>query len=76
MKLEYMTDEEVENEIARLRSSDAVKLAAREQRYKAGRRKTLYQLRWMNKHGEELLAQGYSLESSFLNDGNDSDEPC
>lgn len=77
MRVDSLTDYEVEAEIAELQRSDAVKLAEREARYKAGRRRRLYQLRWLKKHGEELMAQGYSLESSFLSGSEEEyDTPC
>ena len=57
-KLEFITDEEVAIEIKRLQETDAVKLAAKEQRIKYKKRQQLYQLRCMEKRGLELMAQG------------------
>lgn len=58
MAKDMLTDDEVELEIARLNESEAVKLARREQRYKYRRRQYLYQLRWYEKRGKELMAKG------------------
>lgn len=62
MAKEFLTDAEVELEIARLLESDTVKLAKAEQRLKYRRRQYLYQLRWMEKLGKELESQGKTLE--------------
>ena len=58
MAKEMMTDADVELEIARLKESEAVKLAQKERRYKYQRRQYLYTLRWYEKRGKELMAQG------------------
>jgi len=63
MAKDFLTDEEVEQEIERLKESEAVKLAQRERRYKYQRRQYLYTLRWYEKRGKELLAQGVTEES-------------
>ena len=57
-KTTFLTDEQVESEIARLTKTDAVKLARREQRVKYRRRQTLYTLRALEKRGKQLMAQG------------------
>lgn len=57
MTKKYLTDEEVEAEIARLNSSDAVKLARKEERAKNKRRRYLYHLRDLEKRGLALLAE-------------------
>jgi len=62
---DYLTDEEVELEIERLKESEAVKLAQRERRYKYQRRQYLYTLRWYEKRGQELIAQGVT-EDNFM----------
>jgi hypothetical protein len=59
----YLTDEQVEAEIARLTESPHVKLARRELRLKYKRRQRLYQLRSFEKRGKELEAQGITLET-------------
>ena len=45
MKRDFLTDEQVEMEIERLRNSERVKLANKEIRIKLRRRKYMYQLR-------------------------------
>lgn len=59
---EFLTDEQVEQEIARLSKSEAVKLARREQRIKMARRQRLYTLRSLEKRGKELERAGITLE--------------
>lgn len=51
MKRDYMTDEQVEQEIERLLESDHVKLSKHEQQVKNRRRQYMYQLRWHEKRG-------------------------
>ena len=58
MKREYLTDEQVEQEIKRLLASDNVKLSRHEQYVKYRRRQYMYRLRWHEKRGRELLATG------------------
>lgn len=62
MAKDLMTDADVELEIARLKESEAVKLAQKERQYKYRRRQYLYTLRWYEKRGKELLAQGLTPE--------------
>ena len=57
-----ITDQEVEQEIARLSQSPFVKLARREQQLKYKRRQRMYALRWLEKHGKELAAKGITME--------------
>ena len=54
----WLTDEAVEAEIARLQESDFVRLARKEVRLKYKRRQTLYQLRNLEKRGKELAKAG------------------
>ena len=54
----WLTDEAVEAEIARLQQSDFVKLARKEMRLKYKRRQALYQLRNLDKRGKELAKAG------------------
>lgn len=61
MAKDIMTDFDVDLEIERLKESEAVKLAQKEQAFKYRRRKYLYQLRWYEKRGKELMAQGFTL---------------
>lgn len=60
---DVMTDEQVEMEIERLNASEAVQIARREQRLKYKRRRYMYQLRWLEKHGKELMAAGVTNET-------------
>ena len=63
MKDEFLTDEQVEEEIARLTISKPVKLARKELRLKYKRRQALYQLRNLEKRGKELMESGITLEN-------------
>ena len=63
MARDFLTDEAVEREIARLSESPAVKLAKREMRLKYKRRQLLYNLRNLEKRGKELEASGITLEN-------------
>ena len=60
---DFMTDEQVEMEIARLNASEEVQLARKETSIKLRRRKYMYQLRYMEKRGEQLKKQGITLEN-------------
>ena len=57
----FLTDEQVESEIARLTKTDAVKLARREQRVKYRRRQVLYSLRALEKRGKQLMSQVFTM---------------
>lgn len=59
----WLTDEAVELEIAKLQQSDYVKLARKELRLKYKRRQTLYQLRNLDKRGKELAKAGITPEN-------------
>ena len=63
MPTNWLTDEAVEAEIARLQESDFVKLARKELRLKYKRRQTLYQLRNLDKRGKELAKAGITPEN-------------
>jgi predicted ArsR family transcriptional regulator len=63
MAKEYgLTDEQVEQEIERLRQSPLVALARREQRLRYKRRQFLYQLRDLEKKGLALERAGITME--------------
>ena len=62
MAREQLTDEQVEREIERLKESEFVKLAQREQRIKYRRRQRLYTLRFLEKTGRELAEAGITME--------------
>ena len=63
MPKDFLTDEQVELEIERLSESPAVMLAKQEQRIKYRRRQYMYQLRYFEKRGKELMAQGITLDT-------------
>lgn len=63
MAREFMTDEAVEEEIARLLASPLVKLAKREEAIRYRRRQYMYTLRSYEKKGKALAAQGVTLAS-------------
>ena len=60
---DFLTDEAVEREIARLTSTEEVKLARRELRLKYKRRQQLYTLRALEKRGRELAEAGITIEN-------------
>ena len=62
MAKEFLTDLEVEQEIERLLESNAVKVAKAEKQMLYRRRQYMYTLRWMEKRGKELLAQGKTVD--------------
>ena len=59
---DFLTDEQVEAQIAKLNASEAVALARHEQRLKYRRRQYLYQLRDLEKKGKALMAAGMTRE--------------
>lgn len=63
MAREFLTDEEVEEEISRLLHSPHVKLAKKEQQIRYRRRQYMYQLRNMEKRGKQLEADGITMRS-------------
>ena len=58
----YLTDEQVEVEIAKLQKSALVKLARKEERIRYQRRQYLYTLRMYEKKGKELAKSGITME--------------
>ena len=58
----FLTDDQVEAEIARLKSSEYVKLAKAEERIRLKRRQYMYTLRNLEKKGKALEAAGLSLD--------------
>lgn len=64
MRNDFLTDEQVEQEIERLSQSLAVKLARKEARIKYRRRQTMYTLRQLEKRGEQLMMKGTQLTTS------------
>lgn len=63
MAKDLMTDDQVVQEIERLKNSNHVKLAQKEIRLKYKQRKWLYQLRYLEKRGKQLEASGMTLEN-------------
>ena len=62
MAEKWLTDEQVEKEIERLRKSPLVKLARKDLRVKYKRRQVLYQLRDLEKRGKKLQEAGITYE--------------
>ena len=58
----HLTDEQVEREIEKLRNSDFVKLAKREEYVRNRRRQYLYTLRSYEKKGKELFESGITMD--------------
>lgn len=72
-----LTDEQVEQEIERLRNSPLVALARREQRIRYRRRQFLYTLRDLEKKGKALEKAGINMEVlNALAEVEDYDDPC
>lgn len=63
MARERLTDDQVEQEIARLQQSPYVKLANQERRLRERRRMYLYGLRQLEKKGRELDRSGVTAET-------------
>lgn len=61
MAREFLTDEGVEEEIARLQASPFVKLAKKEEAIRYRRRQYMYTLRVYERKGRELEAQGVTM---------------
>lgn len=61
-RADWLTDEQVEEEIAKLKSDEYVKLAKEDERIRYRRRQYLYQLRQYQKKGKELAAAGITIE--------------
>ena len=74
---EFLTDEQVEQEIERLRNSPLVALARREQRIRYRRRQFLYTLRDLEKKGRALEKAGINMDVlNALAEVEDYDDPC
>nr|DAG08884.1 MAG TPA: hypothetical protein [Caudoviricetes sp.] len=59
-------DELLDAEIARLRNTEAVKMAEKEMRLIYRKSKYLAQLRWMEKRGKQLMDDGWTLDTLEL----------
>lgn len=66
MKRKYTPEELVDAEIERLKQTDAVKLAQKEQRLINRKRKYLADLRWLEKRGKQLMAEGWTADTLEL----------
>ena len=72
---EHLTDEQVEQEIEKLKKSPLVKLAKKEEMLRYRRRQYLYKLRGYEKKGFELASAGITIEIlEALATGCDEDE--
>lgn len=56
----------VDSEIERLKKSEAVKLAQKEQRFIYRKRQYLAQLKWLERRGLELMNEGYTYDTLDL----------
>ena len=65
MKQDALTDEQVEQEIAKLQDSQLVRLARKEERIRYKRIQYLYTLRAYEKKGKELAKAGITLEMLY-----------
>lgn len=59
-------EELVDAEIERLKKTDEVKLAQKYQRLVNRKRKYLADLRWLEKRGKQLMAEGWTIETIEL----------
>lgn len=65
-KMTYTPEELVDAEIERLKMTDAVKLAQKERRLINRKRKYLADLRWLEKRGKQLIADGWTADTLEL----------
>lgn len=65
-KMTYTPEELVDAEIERLKKTDAVKLAQKERRLINRKRKYLADLRWLEKRGKKLMADGWTADTLEL----------
>lgn len=63
MAKDFLTDEQVEMEIERLKTSPMVQLARKELHLKYKRRQALYQLRNLEKRGCQLADKGITMDN-------------
>ena len=63
MAKDWLTDEQVEMEIERLKDNPHVQLARKEMRIKYKRRQALYQLRNLEKRGKQLERMGITYDN-------------
>ena len=65
-KYNYTPEELLDAEIERLKKTEAVRLAQKEQRLLNRKRKYLSDLRWLEKRGKKLLAEGWTIDTLEL----------
>ena len=63
MAKDFLTDQEVEMEIERLKTSPMVQLARKEQHLLYKRRQALYNLRSLEKRGKQLVKKGITMDN-------------
>lgn len=66
MRRKYTPEELVDAEIERLNNTEAVKLARKERSLQMKRRKYLADLRWLEKRGKQLMAEGWTADTLEL----------
>ena len=66
MRRKYTPEELVDAEIERLNNTEAVKLARKERSLQMKRRKYLADLRWLEKRGKQLMADGWTADTLDL----------
>lgn len=66
MPIKITPDELVDAEIERLRKTEAVKLAQKERRLRNRRQRYLADLRWLEKRGKALMADGWTMDTLEL----------
>ena len=59
-------EELIDAEIERLKKTDEVKLAQKYQRLMNRKRKYMADLRWLEKRGKQLMAEGWTIETIEL----------
>ena len=59
-------EELIDSEIERLKKTEAVKLAQKEQRLIHRKRKYLADLRWLEKRGKKLMDEGWTMDTIDL----------
>lgn len=65
-KTAYTPEELLDAEIERLQKTDAVKLAQKERRLINRKRHYLADLRWLEKRGRQLMADGWTADTLEL----------
>ena len=66
MSRKIKPEELVDAEIERLKKTEAVKLAQKEKRLLYRKRKYLADLRWLEKRGMALMAEGWTMDTLEL----------